>query len=139
MNDPRAEAERWLRQAENDLAFARRGLAEGFFAQACFLCQQAGEKAVKAVHYRTGERLVFGHSVFQLMKPLADRIPGAESLLDAAGLLDQYYIPTRYPNGLPDGAPFEVYTKAQAEEAVRIATALPDFATKRLERGEGEK
>ena len=32
MNDPRAEAERWLRQTKNDLAFAGRGLAEGIYA-----------------------------------------------------------------------------------------------------------
>jgi len=32
--------------------------------------------------------------------------------------LDQYYISTRYPNGLPGGIPHEVYTKDQAEEAI---------------------
>jgi len=34
MRDSRAEAARWLRQAENDLAFGRVALREGFFAQA---------------------------------------------------------------------------------------------------------
>ena len=37
MWDSRAEADRWLKQAENDLEFARLGLREGFFAQVCFL------------------------------------------------------------------------------------------------------
>jgi HEPN domain-containing protein len=32
-------------------------------------------------------------------------------------LLDGYYIPTRYPNGLPDGIPADVYTRAAAEQA----------------------
>jgi len=38
--------------------------------------------------------------------------------MELAGLLDQYYIPTRYPNGLPDGIPSEAYNKTQAREAV---------------------
>ncbi len=51
MWDSAAEAKRWLRQAENDLEFARLGLREGFFSQACFLAQQSAEKAVKAIGY----------------------------------------------------------------------------------------
>ena len=47
MRQPEAEARRWLAQAESDLAFAEVGVREGFFAQACFICQQAGEKALK--------------------------------------------------------------------------------------------
>ncbi len=34
----------WLRQAENDLAWARHSLAGGFYAQTCFASQQAAEK-----------------------------------------------------------------------------------------------
>lgn len=45
-----------------------------------------------------------------------------------AALLDQFYIPTRYPNGLPAPAvPSETYTVAQAEaalEAVRHVLCL---------------
>jgi hypothetical protein len=37
MNDPAIESGRWLRQAENDLLFARKGFEEGFFSQVCFL------------------------------------------------------------------------------------------------------
>ena len=49
MKDPITEAERWLRQAENDLEFAKSGHKEGFFSQVCFLTQQIAEKAVKAL------------------------------------------------------------------------------------------
>ena len=37
MWDSVAEAERWWRQAENDLEFARLGLREEFYSQVCFL------------------------------------------------------------------------------------------------------
>jgi HEPN domain-containing protein len=33
---------------------------------------------------------------------------------------NQYYIPTRYPNGLPGGMPYEVYTGEQAAAAVAV-------------------
>ena len=39
-----------------------------------------------------------------------------------AALLDQFYIPTRYPNGLPSPAvPGEAYTEAQAQAAQEAA------------------
>jgi HEPN domain-containing protein len=121
MRHSRAEAERWLGQAENDLASAGVLAREGFAAQACFTCQQAAEKALKALHYWGGARFVLGHSLVELLGPLLPQYPQLAPLQEAAQRLDQYYIPTRYPNGLPGGAPFQVYTKAQAAEAIASA------------------
>ena len=36
-------------------------------------------------------------------------------------ILDGFYIPTRYSNGLPDGIPANVYTQEVAQSAVRMA------------------
>jgi HEPN domain-containing protein len=36
------------------------------------------------------------------------------------------YIPTRYPNGLPDSIPAEIYTPDDAREAIRSARELLD-------------
>jgi HEPN domain-containing protein len=36
--------------------------------------------------------------------------------------LDGYYIPTRYPNGLPDGIPANVFTQDAAQDAVAMAS-----------------
>jgi HEPN domain-containing protein len=78
MRQCEAEARRWLAQAKSDLAFAEVGVREGFFAQACFICQQAGEKALKALHYRRGGRIVLGHSLAELLHDLLSDHP-AES------------------------------------------------------------
>ena len=121
---PKAEADRWLAQAWSDLAFAEVGVREGYHAQACFLCQQAAEKALKALRYLGGERLVFGHSVVELLQSLVPKHPALADLRDAAQRLDQYYVPTRYPNGLPAGTPADVFSKAQASEAVAYARRL---------------
>jgi HEPN domain-containing protein len=114
-------AARWLAQARSDLAFAELGLREGFFAQACFVCQQAAEKALKALHYLGGARVVLGDSLVELLDPLLAEHHALADLREAAQQLDQYYVPTRYPNGLPGGVPAEVFTKRQAEEAVGLA------------------
>ena len=123
----RREAARWLGQADSDLRFARVGLAEGFYAQVCFLAQQAAEKAVKAAHYRQGERRVLGHSLVVLLDTLPAN-SGAEGLRTLAAELDLHYVPARYPNGLPDLAPFEAYTREQAEHAIEAAQKFLDFA-----------
>ena len=100
------EARRWLTQAANDLQFAKVAIKEGYFSQCCFISQQAAEKAVKAVHYQQGARIVIGHSIFQLIGKIG--VKAQKGLIETAKLLDQFYIASRYPNGIPGGAPFEV-------------------------------
>ena len=105
MKRARAEAARWLAQAESDLAFAELGLREGFFAQACFVCQQTAEKALKALRYLGGARVVLGHSVVELLDSLIAEHADLAGLREGAQQLDQYYVPTRYPNGLAGRRP----------------------------------
>ena len=51
-------------------------------------------------------------------------MPDLEQWLDQAALLDQYYIPTRYPNGLPDLTPGQVYRPEDARRGLEAATTL---------------
>lgn len=135
MKDSTGEAERWLRQAEHDLEFARMALREGFFSQACFIAQQAAEKALKALLYHRGERVVLGHSLMELLERLRDQVSWVDALREAAGILDQYYVPTRYPNGLPGGVPYEAFARGQAEAAVEDAGRFVGVAKERLRGG----
>ena len=128
MWDARAEADRWRRQAANDLAFARVAVRERFYAQACFVAQQAAEKAVKAIAYGLGERTVVGHSLVTLISRYGDRAPELRELQEIAGILDQYYVPTRYPNGLAGGVPFEAFGESQAAAAVDAAARFVQLA-----------
>jgi HEPN domain-containing protein len=129
LKETRIEALRWLRQAENDLQYARLGLREGFHAQVCFQCQQIAEKALKSIHYgKLGKRIVYGHSLVEL----AVELDLDSSLRRELAVLDQYYIPTRYPNGLPGGSPYEVYTLEQAQSAVAVCDRVVALARKSL-------
>lgn len=48
---PLEEGQRWLRQAQEDLRWARHLAEQGAYHLACFLAQQVAEKALKAFLY----------------------------------------------------------------------------------------
>ncbi len=124
--DPLTEAGRWLAQAQDDLAFARYALDGGFYAQACFIAQQASVKAVKAVAYLGGARYVTGHSITELLKGQMERYPQLAHHVEAAARLDLYYVSPRYPNAHPGAeiAPFQAFTQDQGTEAVGWADGI---------------
>lgn len=132
---PLEEGHRWLTQAEEDLRWARHLLEEGGYHLACFLAQQVAEKALKAFLYAQGEEMVLGHSVHRLAQEAAAWIPDFSSLATRWGILDTHYIPTRYPNGLPDGIPAQVYNRPVAEDAVKLAEEVVMFVAHHLRRG----
>ena len=115
---------RWLQAAEDDLTYARHARDGGFFPPACFHAQQAAEKAVKAVHYARGARTVIGHSVRGLIDRLSPAAPALAALRDDGARLDLLYVPTRYPNGLAEGAPSEAFTGTQAGDAIAAAERI---------------
>ena len=119
MKNSRGDARRWLLQAENDLAFGRLALREGFFAQACFISHQVAEKSLKALAYYRGDRTVIGHSLLELASSLEPTYPQLSKYHELAGILDQYYVPTRSPNALPGavGVQGPALTWAMAVEA----------------------
>ncbi|MCR4407958.1 MAG: HEPN domain-containing protein [Anaerolineae bacterium] len=119
------EAQRWLRQAQDDWEAAHILYTGGKYAQACFLSQQAAEKAVKAIWYAVGVA-PWGHSVLRLVREVPDETLGArlKECEGAAAFLDQFYVPTRYPNGLPDLTPSEVYRAEDAQRGLKEASRL---------------
>lgn len=125
MNEPRVEARRWFLQAQADLDVVRTLRAGDHYAAACFHAQQAAEKALKAVLYSQGARVVLGYAVRTLVRRCEPLDPAFAPLAGDGGMLDQFYIPTRYPNGLPAPAvPSESYTEAQAEAAQQAAAQV---------------
>ncbi|GBC84075.1 hypothetical protein HRbin11_00496 [bacterium HR11] len=119
------EARRWLQEAENDLRVVRTLVRGRHYAAACFYSQQAAEKALKALLYDRRVRPPFTHSVAELLRQCAALVPSLGSMEAEASLLDQYYIPTRYPDALPAPAvPSQRYTSQQARAARRSAERI---------------
>lgn len=87
----RFEGERWLAQAEDDLEAGRVLLAVGKHAQAAFMAQQAGEKALKGLWFALGLD-PWGRSLARLVRDL----PGEwgqklSPLLSVALALEKFY------------------------------------------------
>ena len=121
-----ARYEDWLRQAKRDLQHAKNSLKDGDYEWSCFAAQQAAEKAAKALYQKIGAE-AWGHSVTALLSNLPPQVNPQKSLIDEAKELDKHYIPSRYPNSHPSGAPFDYYTKREAREAIKHAEAIISF------------
>jgi len=121
----------WLRQATRDLEHARRSVELGDYEWACFAAQQAAEKAVKALYQKLGIE-VWGHSISRMLEHLPDEHKPPRELVEKAKELDRHYIPTRYPNLHPEGAPMDYYTRADAERAVRYAGEILEFCRSKV-------
>ncbi len=116
----------WMKQGRRDLDHGRHSLEAGDYEWACFAAQQGAEKAVKAVIEKAGG-VTWGNSVTTLLEALPDSLRSGRQLLDAAKALDKHYIPARYPYSHPQGAPYEYYTRAEAESALANAAQVIDF------------
>ncbi len=130
--DASEEARRWVLQAQRDLDDARYASDGRRFNLACFLAQQAAEKALKGFLYSRGAETVWGHSVAELCLDAAEIDADFKKLIGVAGPLDKYYIPTRYPNGLPGGIPADAYTEGDAQMALSMAQQVVEFVQRRL-------
>jgi len=114
----------WFAQAEKDLEHARLSQSSGSHEWACFACHQAAVKAVKALHLWHRQEAC-DHVVANLVRELPLTV--SADLVNRAQVLDNFYVPSRYPNGHPDGAPFEHYGPLQSSEAIDHADQIVAF------------
>ncbi len=127
MND---QGKRWLAFAREDLAVAEAILDEGIFNQVCFHSQQCVEKALKGVLTWQGQAPPRTHSITDLLRLLPeDWFAGRE--IEIASL-DDYYIPTRYPDALPGLLPEGLPGRAEAQEALALARSVVEVVEGQL-------
>ena len=121
------EAYRWFVTATSDLETARLLARNERFPHACFHAQQAAEKAVKAVWYALGAD-PWGHSIRKLIEELKEvdlkAFDALKAMISPGLKLDRMYIPTRYPNGLPDITPDLAYEQEDAQNAISASESL---------------
>ena len=124
MAGSRADADRWLRQAESELSAARLLSKREFPAQACFMAHQAAEKALKGMALLDGQDDLTGHSISDLISGVSRRHGELAKHSKTAAVLDRYYTWTRYPSDRTDDASFEAYDRSQADEATEAADGI---------------
>ena len=113
----------WIRQARRDLERAHLDVKTKYYEWACFTSQQSAEKAVKAV-YQALNNSVRGHSVVKMLQGLEEQFDIPGDITHNARVLDRYYIESRYPNGFPEGSPFDYFDEKIAKEAHNAASKI---------------
>jgi HEPN domain-containing protein len=121
----------WLKQAERDIEQAEDSRRAARHEWACFAAQQAAEKAVKALHLHCGQE-AWGHVIAKLLRDLPPSISVPPALIEQGRVLDNFYIPSRYPNSHPEGAPAEHYGPLQSGEAIQYARAIIEFTRSQM-------
>lgn len=128
-----SRAQDWFRQAEQDLEQAKESQQSGRHEWACFAAQQAAEKAVKALHLSLGQE-AWGHVVAKLILDLPESVPVPGNLKEKGQVLDNFYIPARYPNSHPEGPPFEHFGPLQSSTALDYADSIVEFIRTQMAR-----
>jgi len=127
-NDAINRSLEWLDQAQADLAQASLSAEAGHHEWACFAFHQAVDKALKALHLQQGQQSWghgLGRSCRELPPAVIEQLAAAVTdLEDRLRVLDALYIPTRYPDSLPEGAPTDHFGRLQSSDAISHARAL---------------
>ncbi len=130
----REESLRWLTQAQDEFQDADDLRKRGRFYLALFHFQQAAEKALKAYLYLKVKSIevFYAHSINDLLEMALEITPDFREAVQAKKL-DRYYIPTRYPNGLPGSVPSRYFDDPkEAEEAMELAKSLIGLVEKKI-------
>jgi len=117
----------WLDRAVEDCVVARLVLREGHTAHACFLAQQCTEKSLKAFLLARSNAYPRTHKLVDLVGECISIDPDFASFLADCAVVDQYYIPTRYPDGIPGSLPNGLPSTAEADEALTTAETILRF------------
>jgi HEPN domain-containing protein len=119
----------WLDQAEGDLKAAKDLYNTGNHAWSCFASQQSAEKSLKAILESLAIPSI-GHNLLLLLSTISEKIEIPNNIKSACKRLNRFYIPTRYPNAFPSGAPIQMYDSEDSIQAIKDAEEVLNFAKK---------
>jgi len=115
-----------MEQSKRDLQIAGQAAAAGFPEWACFITQQAAEKAIKAAYLMRGG-IAWGNSVADLLQSLPGDGTIPSDLSRVARSLDRWYLQARYPDGFPQGKPGDYLDTEDAKDAIGGAGRILQF------------
>lgn len=124
----------WLAQAHEDLQTAQSLFDLGRYGPCAFFCQQAAEKARKAILYYHNQR-PWGHQLLELVNSVEAALgtPLSETWRHAATSLDAHYTTPRYPDAHATADPSGDYDADVAGEALDDAKAFLALAEREVQ------
>jgi HEPN domain-containing protein len=126
----RRDVRLWWAQAAHDLGTAEHNLAGGRYDAAIFYCEQAVEKALKALTIHS-KRLPPGPTHSLIVLGRLCRVPKRFSLL-LRTLTSEYFL-SRYPDAAGE-VPYTLYDGTEAREYLRTSKELLQWVAKQLPR-----
>lgn len=127
-----SQPEPWLDIAKEDLQVARVALREGHPAHACFLSQQCIEKCLKAYLVARARDYPRIHNLVDLLGRCTSLDAQFADFADDCRDVDLYYVPTRYPPGIPGAIAEGTPDRKAAEDAISSAERILHFVEQKL-------
>ncbi|MCG0275646.1 MAG: HEPN domain-containing protein [Thermosediminibacteraceae bacterium] len=121
------EENRWLEFALDDLDSGEIMYKAGKYNMVCFFAHQAAEKALKAFLVSRKQNPPRIHNIVDLVNLCASYNKSFSELLPKARILNQFYIPTRYPTALPGSTASGIPDNKTAEKAINFAKEIVSF------------
>ena len=124
MKNKKDDVREWLRRAESNFEIAKRGKTSPkiVYEDLCYDCQQAAEKAIKAVLIFYNLPFPKTHNIKHLLKLLNEGEIEVPKVIEQAQVLTEYIVDTRYPD---DFAPVD--SKAY-KQALKLAAKVLQWA-----------
>lgn len=116
----------WLYSAGLDLKAANAALREDIANIACYHSHQTAEKAIKALLLQQSGSVPKMHNLGELLNKVTSTWPEMKELEDKVRFLNQFYIPTRYPDALPGALPEGLPSTETAQRAIETAQEILD-------------
>lgn len=125
-------ANNWFDFANEDLIVAKASLEKQVYNLACFHAHQGTEKMLKGYLAANGKDIPKTHFIGTLLKLCAEIDQGFKEITQMCIKLDDYYIPTRYPDALPGMLSEGMPNKEDAIESIAVLEKVMDFVSKRI-------
>lgn len=125
----RKEVFDWFNSGEDDLETARILFEQEIYYACVFYCQQAAEKALKALYIFVKKKSTSSHNLISISQELN----APEKILAACKKLNPHYIQTRYPDAA-NAIPKDAYDDEMAEELLQKAREVFEWSEKQTNR-----
>ncbi len=124
----REETSNWWKQAQKDLAAAKRSVISKDYEWAAFQANQAAEKSLKALFLEKKKQSVASHNLAHI----GNMVKAPQEIVEALQDLNAEYTVARYPDAA-NAAPFEIYSEVKAQQKVKHAEAVLKWTQPQLE------
>ncbi|MDA8334645.1 MAG: HEPN domain-containing protein [Peptococcaceae bacterium] len=129
----------WIKVAHDDLRMTELAIGEDIFGMACFHAQQAAEKTLKGFLIVNNVNYPQKHDLIRLNRLCRQIDSNFVELKSQVTLLNQFYMPSRYPDAAVGMTPEGMPTKETARKALDFAREVVEFCSEKIKQVEEAK